>query len=168
MQTMRTFHLAVILVAGALASSAAPASELDDDAFAKALEGTYILFEKDGFQRVLSFSRGGNVTQVSNQEKSIGYTSGLGTWKRTGADHIRARVIDFEFDLDEGAPTGVAVVDFDITLSKEALAQYQALSGRYSVRSYATGQDPLSPSEAPRRTHNEAFTGSRVAVPETP
>jgi len=165
---MRMFHLALFLVAGVLASRAAPASELIDDAFAKALEGTYVLFEKEGFQRLLSFSRGGNVTQVSNQEKSIGYTSGLGSWKRTGADHIRARVIDFEFDLDEGTPTGVALVDFDITLSKEASTQYQALSGTYSVRSYATGQNPLSPSEAPGRTYNEAFTGYRVAIPETP
>lgn len=165
---MRLFRLAMFLAAGLLASSAAPGSELDDDAFAKAVEGTYILFQKDEFRRALSLFRGGIVSQVSEQERLLGYSSGLGSWIRKGADQIGARVIDFEFDLDDGTPTGVALVDFDITFSQEALTQFQALSGTLTVRAYATGQNPLDPSEAPTRAYNEALTGSRVAVPETP
>jgi len=165
---MRKFRLALFLVAGVLAASAALASEPGDDAFAKAVEGTYILFQKDGFQRALSLFRGGIVSQVSEQEKVFSYTSGLGSWKRTGADRIRARVIDFESDRDKGTPTGVALVDLEITFSKKVSTQYQALSGTLSVRSYAAGQNPLSPSEAPTRTYNETFTGARVAIPGTP
>ncbi len=165
---MRLLCLALSLGLAVLISSAASASELDDHAFAKAVEGTYILFEKDGFQRVLSLSRGGNVSQVSDQEKSYGYTTGLGAWTRTGAHQIRARVIDFEFDLDKGTPTGVARIDFVITLSKIVSTHYQAVSGTFVVQSYATGQNPLSPSEAPMRAYDDAFTGSRVAFAEKP
>ena len=165
---MKKLGLALFIVASVLASTAAPASEPGEDAFTNAVEGTYILLQKDGFQRALSLFRGGIVAQVSEQEKLFSYTSGLGSWKRTGDNRVRARIIDFEYDPDKGTPTGVALVDFEITFSKEASSQYQALSGTLSVRSYATGQNPLSPSEAPTRTYNAAFTGSRVATPGTP
>lgn len=165
---MRMFLFALLFVVGVPAARTALASDLDADAFTRAVEGTYILFQNDGSQRALSFFRGRNVVQVSGQEKFFGYTSGLGSWMRTGAHHIKARVIDFEFDRNEDTPTGVALVDFDITLSEEVGTQYQALSGTFSVRSYAAGQDPQRPTELPIRTFSDSFTGSRVAVPETP
>lgn len=58
-------------------------------------------------------------------------------------------LIDYEFDLDTGTPSGVSRIDFVITLSNQAAAQYQALNGTFSVVSYAKGQNLLDPGEAP-------------------
>ncbi len=33
-----------------------------------AIEGTYLLIQNDKYQRVLSFDRGGNIAQVSDQQ----------------------------------------------------------------------------------------------------
>lgn len=48
---------------------------------ANTIEGAYLLVENDGYQRILSFDRSGNVSQVSDQQPLIGFTSGQGTWR---------------------------------------------------------------------------------------
>ena len=49
-----------------------------------AVEGTYFLLQEDGFQRVLTFDRGGNISQISDQETLIGFTTSQGAWVQSG------------------------------------------------------------------------------------
>ena len=67
---------------------AAPAGATDRAAIA--FEGAYLLLQDDGFQRVLSLDRSGNVSQVSDQQSVIGFSEGRGTWQQVGPDSIRA------------------------------------------------------------------------------
>ena len=50
------------------------------DRVAIAVEGAYLLIQDDKYQRVLLLDRGGTVSQVSEQEPLIGFTSGQGAW----------------------------------------------------------------------------------------
>ena len=78
-----------------LGTIAAGASDRD----ALEIEGSYILYQDDGHQRVLSFNRSGNVIQASDLETVVGFTSGLaGCGKRwrdgddlVGSKHLATR-----------------------------------------------------------------------------
>lgn len=156
-RTMMTGVCAAILALGALDAGASDRDALE-------IEGSYILFQDDGYQRVLSFDRSGNVVQASDLEAVYGFTSGVGAWEQTGPDAAKARVIDFNYDLETGQPVGPAIVDYELTFGELVQGKYQTVTGSLAGRQYELGQDPLAPTEEPARTFEVSFTGKRITA----
>jgi len=135
-----------------------------DDSAASAFEGAYLLIQDDKFQRVLSLDRAGTISQVSDQEPLLQFTAGLGAWRQTGPESVRARVVDFSYEGDGGEPMGSALIIYDLTFSNFAAGKYQKVSGIYAGEQFAPGQNPLNPSEPPIRTFGTAFKGQRITA----
>lgn len=134
------------------------------DDLARAIEGSYLLIQDDEYQRVLSFDRGGTVSQVSEQQPLLGFTSGQGAWEQTGPDTVVARVIDFNFGLDDGKPTGASLIVYTLTFSEPLSGNYQQITGTYAGKNFAVGQNPLNPAEPPAREFGIGFTGQRITA----
>ncbi|MCP4327230.1 MAG: hypothetical protein GY791_02175 [Alphaproteobacteria bacterium] len=111
------FIFAVVSVTGAAAN----------DRSAITIEGAYLVIQDDGYQRILSLDRGGNITQVSDQQPLIGFTSGKGAWEQTGPDTVTARVVDFAYELDDGEPVGSAVIVYELKFG-------EPVSGKFETR----------------------------------
>jgi hypothetical protein len=135
-----------------------------DDSAALAFEGAYLLTQDDNFQRILSLDRSGTISQVSDQEPLLGFTAGLGAWQQTGPESVRARVIDFAYEVDGGKPIGPAMIIYDLAFSDLVAGKYQTVSGIYAGEQFAAGQDPLNPSEPPIRSFGIAFKGQRITA----
>lgn len=146
-----------ILLLGTIAASASDRDALE-------IEGSYILYQDDDHQRVLSFDRSGNVVQASNLETVVGFTSGVGAWEQTGPDTATARIINFNFNVDTGQPMGSAVVNYEFTFGDLVQRRYQTVAGHVSGGQYDVGQDPLAPTKNPYREFRFAFEGKRIAV----
>ena len=134
------------------------------DHSAIAIEGTYLLIQDDKFQRILSLDRGGNVFQVSNQQPSIGFTSGQEVWRQTGPNSVTARVIDFAYELEGGKPIGPALLVYHLAFTESVAGRYQKVSGSFSGEVFGTGQNALNPTAPPIRTFGIGFKGQRVTV----
>ena len=156
---MKTIMVTSVCVA-ILALSAIDAGASDRDALA--VEGSYVLYQEDGYQRVLSFDRSGNLVQASDLESSYGFTSGVGAWEQTGPDSAKARIIDFNYSRDTGKPTGPAVADYDFTFGDLVEGKYQTFAGTLSGKQYDVGQDPLAPTKDPIREFGIPFKGKRI------
>jgi len=150
------------LCAAVLALSTIGAGASDRDALE--IEGSYILFQDDGYQRVLSFDRSGNVVQASDLEAVYGFTSGVGAWEQTGPDSAKARIIDFNYDRETGTPAGPAIVDYDFTFGDLVQGKYQTFTGTVAGKQYEVGQDPLAPTKDALREFGNPFKGKRITV----
>jgi hypothetical protein len=146
-----------ILLLGTIAASASDRDALE-------IEGSYVLYQDDDHQRVLSFDRSGNVVQASDLETVVGFTSGVGAWEQTGPDTATARIINFNFDVDTGQPMGSAVVNYDLTFGDLVQGRYQTVAGDVWGGQYDVGQDPLTPTKPPYREFRYAFEGKRITV----
>ncbi|MCP4383241.1 MAG: hypothetical protein GY798_17790 [Hyphomicrobiales bacterium] len=155
---LRSAGFGVALVTALIATVDAEATDRE----ALAVEGTYFLIQDDGFQRVLSFDRGGNISQISDQETLIGFTTSTGAWARTDPEKAVATMISFNYDVYGSDTVGATAIRYEFTFSDMVDGKYQAISGSYAGKTYAEGQNPLRPSEAPVRTFGTAFAGSRV------
>ena len=132
------------------------------DEQAIAIEGTYLLLQDDKYQRVLSFDRGGNVSQISDQQTLVGFTVGRGAWEQTGPNTVRARVIDFAFDPKSGARLGPSLIVYDLTFANPESGRFQSVRGSYSGKVFAVGENPLEPAKAPIQSFGIGFNGQRV------
>lgn len=126
--------------------------------------GAYLLIQDDQFQRILTLHSDGTVSQTSDQEPLLGFTSGQGTWKAIGPVSVRARVIDFAYETGGSKPIGPALITYDLAFSNLVSGRYQSVSGIYAGEQFNAGQDPLSPSEPPIQTFGIAFKGQRVTA----
>ena len=129
-----------------------------------AIEGTYLLLQSDMYQRVLSFDRGGNVAQVSDQQTLIGFTVGRGAWKQTGKNTVQARVIDFAFDLTSGKRIGPSLITYNLTFTDLESGHYQKISGSYSGKVFPVGENPLAPKKPAIQSFGIEFKGKRVSL----
>jgi hypothetical protein len=157
---MKTIFAGVSAAILALGTVAAGASDRD----AIEIEGSYVLYQKDGYQRVLSFDRSGNVVQASDLESIYGFTSGVGAWEQTGPDSAKARIVDFNFNRDTGQPTGPAIAVYEFTFGDLVQGKYQTFTGKSSGKQYEVGQDPLAPTKDPLREFGRPFKGKRITV----
>ncbi len=143
-----------------MTTMAANASDSD----ALEIEGSYILYQDDGHQRVLSFDRSGNVIQASDLESVIGFTGGVGAWEQTGPDSATARIVNFNFNVDTGERMGSAMIEYGFTFGDLVQGGYQTVTGSISGRQYGVGEDPLAPVKQPYRTFNYNFKGKRITA----
>ena len=157
---MKSFAALVCFV---LVAAAAPRVHAADSGKA-AIDGSYLLIQKNGYQRVLSFDSGGTVSLVSEQQPLRGFTSGEGAWKQTGPGKAVATVIDFNFNRKDGKPTGTSLIVYTLNFSEPVAGKYQKLVGASAGKAYAVGQNPLSPTEKPIRVFGTDFTGQRITV----
>ncbi len=134
------------------------------DRTAIAIEGAYLLLQTDGFQRILTFDRSGNLSQVSDQQTLIGFSVGQGTWEQTAPGKVRARLIDFSFEIESGKRSGPSLIDYELTFSDPDSGRYGKVSGSYTGKNFDVGQNPLNPSEAPTRPFGIDFEGYRITV----
>lgn len=155
---MKTILAGICVATLSLSTIVAGASDRD----ALEIEGSYVLYQDDGHQRVLSFDRSGNVIQASDLQTVIGFTGGVGAWEQTGPDSAVARLVDFNFNADSGEPMGSAIVEFDLTFGDLVQGKYQTVTGSYSGGQYDLGQDPLAPTEEPYRSFEATFEGKRI------
>lgn len=146
-----------ILTLGTIAAVAGDGDALE-------IEGSYVLYQNDGHQRVLSFDRSGNVVQASELETVVGFSSGLGAWEQTGPDSATARIVNFNFDLDTGSPMGPAIVEYDLTFGDLVQGKYQTVTGSISGGQYDVGQDPLALAKEPYREFRYTFEGKRITA----
>jgi hypothetical protein len=157
---MKRLALVLCVLVGTLGAKEGSAA----DPFATAIEGPYLLIQDDKFQRVLSFDSGGTVSQVSDQQSLLGFTTGQGAWRKIGADRAAARLIDFSYGIEGGNRIGPSVIVYDLTFSELKSGEYQKISGSVSGKVYPAGQDPLDPTTAPIRTFGIGFKGRRVTA----
>lgn len=155
---MKTLASAGCLVL--LAMAVAGASEQPE---AK-VEGSYLLFQTDGYQRILSFEPSGNVSQVSDQQMIEGFTVGQGTWVQQEPGRVSAKIVDFTFSLEDGKPIGPSLIVFDLTFSDPVSGIFQNVSGAYRGKQFATGQNPLDPDTAASLEFGIDFTGQRISA----
>lgn len=130
---------------------------------AMAIEGTYLLHQNDKYQRLLSFDRGGNVIQISDQQTLIGFTEGLGAWKQIGPNKIQARVIDFSFDPKSGKRIGPSLIVYNFTFTDLESRHYQKVSGSFSGKVFPLGENPLSPEKPATQSFGIGFKGERIS-----
>jgi hypothetical protein len=145
-------------------AAAGAANAVAADRSTSEIEGTYLLTQKDQYQRLLSFDGAGIVTQVSDQEPTLGFTSGRGEWTLAGADKVKATVVDFSYDLNDGSPIGPAVIVYELVFSDLQAGKYQKVEGSFAGKQFVTGQDPLNPSETPMGTFGIGFEGRRITA----
>jgi hypothetical protein len=155
--TFLTGACAAILAFGPIAAGASDRDALE-------IEGSYVLYQDDGYQRVLSFDRSGNVVLASDLEGAYGFTSGIGAWEHTGPDSAKARIVDFNYNREAGAPTGPAIADYEFTFGDLVQGKYQTFTGSLSGKQYEVGQDPLAPTKEAIREFGVPFKGKRIAV----
>lgn len=166
---MKRLALTLCVVFGAMAGGEAKAT----DDFAVAVEGAYLLVQEDEFQRILSFERTGNVASVSDQQASYGFTSGQGAWKRTGQSEVTATLVDFSYSIEDGSALGPSLIVYVMTFSDEVAPgpddwdrarKFQTVTGSYSGKQYAFGQNPLAPTEPATREFGIGFVGQRITA----
>ena len=157
---MKAIGASVCVAIVLLGTISAGASDRD----ALEIEGSYILYQEDRHQRVLSFDRSGNVVQASDLETVVGFTSGLGAWEQTGPDTATARVVNFNFNVNTGEPMGSAIVKYDLTFGDLVQGKYQTATGDISGGQYDIGQDPLTPTKNPYREFRITFEGKRITA----
>ncbi|WP_136660950.1 hypothetical protein [Nitratireductor sp. XY-223] len=130
-----------------------------------AMEGSYILLQDNAHQRVLSFSPGGSVSQVSDQEALIGFTASLGAWTKTGTGTAKAELISFNFDVKEtGGGDGITRTTYELTFSDLKDGAYRSVEGSYSGQTFEKGENPLAPTTDPVHSFATSFTGQRVSA----
>lgn len=126
------------------------------------MAGTYLWTEDGSSQRVVTITRGGEFSSVSEVASEYGFTDGLGSARRTGKNEVTATQIDFNYDKADGTPTGVTRVIFSMAFSDKEQGQFQAVSGSLMGASYEVGENPLDPSTKPTGTFTYTFSGQRV------
>jgi hypothetical protein len=154
----------IVAVVGAacLLFSTIDASASDRDALE--IEGSYILYQDDDNQRVISLDRSGNVVMASDLQPVVGFTSGVGAWEQTGPDSATARIVNFNFNVDTGQPMGPAIGVYDLTFGDLVQGKYQTVTGYISGGQYELGQDPLAPTVEPYREFGITFEGKRITA----
>jgi hypothetical protein len=159
-KSMKTILAGVCMAILALGTVEAVASDRD----ALEIEGSYVLYQEDGYQRVLSFDRSGNAVIAADLESAYGFTTGIGAWEQTGPDSAKARILDFNYKHDTGQPAGPAITDYEFTFSDLVQGKYRTFTGTLSGNQYDTGQDPLAPTSDPVREFDTPFTGKRITA----
>jgi hypothetical protein len=162
---MRQLVLVMCLALSATSVSAVHAQPATDRAFTQMVSGVYLLVQKDGYQRLLTLDPDGTVSQVSQQQAVLGFTTGQGAWSRTGEAEITAQIIDFDFNPRDGKPTGSTLIRYVLTLSAVGPSGFQHVAGAFSGKQYPPGQSPLDPGARPVRQFGVEFTGQRVPAP---
>ncbi|MEX3010430.1 hypothetical protein [Hoeflea sp. TYP-13] len=127
-----------------------------------AIDGAYLLRQSDERQRVLSIEQGGTVSQISDQQNTVGFTSGLGTWTKTGPGSARASIVDFNHPENAADGQGAAMIVYDLTFSKPVDGKYQKVTGYFTGQAYNAGQNPQSPDEPHVRSFGTRFEGTRI------
>ena len=151
--------IAVVLLVGMVSPNAAMAG----DKIGRKFTGTYWWVEDSSFQRVSTITKDGAFSSVSQAGPFLGFTTGLGSAKRTGKNEITARKIDFDFDSD-GTPTGVTRIVFVMTFADKKQGKFQTVSGSLFGETFEPDQNPLDPTEPPTNTFSFTYTGQRVTV----
>ncbi|MCP4317907.1 MAG: hypothetical protein GY789_18270 [Hyphomicrobiales bacterium] len=126
------------------------------------IDGAYLLQQSDERQRVLSFERGGTVSQISDQQNAVGFTSGLGTWTKTGQGSARASIVDFNHPNNAADGHGASMIVYDLTFSDPVDGKYQNVTGYFSGQAFDAGQNPLSSHEPHVRSFGTRFEGARI------
>ncbi|WP_136660951.1 hypothetical protein [Nitratireductor sp. XY-223] len=153
-----------VLATALVAALAIPTAALAVESDSSTIDGAYLLRQSDEHQRVLTFESGGTVSQISDQQNAVGYTSGLGSWTKTGPGSVTASIVDFNQPDPVDSGHGPSMIVFDLTFSNPVDGSYQYVSGTFSGEAFATGQDPLKPSEAPVRSFGTNFEGTRIVA----
>ncbi len=135
-----------------------------DDDPATAMQGSYLLFQNDKYQRVLSLGAGGVAQQVSEEETVVGFTSGQGNWAATGTNTANVKIIDFTYNLGDGKPVGPTVTVFELRFADQANGKFQKVEGVFNGAQHARGQDVLTTESQPLRTYRVRFSGQRITT----
>ena len=159
--------LAVCFVLSALSPSRVDAI-VDELLFIKSVTGTYFLSQQDenNFKRIVTITADYCFFSVSQESPSFGFSDGQGAWQRIGLQQkIRARILDFDFDLETGAPLSVSRATFTIMFAVKVNGKFQAVSGEFLVEQFELNKNPLDPKAEPFQTFGPTgFTGHRVTV----
>lgn len=155
---MKSNLLCVCLLAVSLTGGSAFAEEVSS----QAMEGSYLLLEDNGYQRVISLGPGGIARQVSAEQTVVGFTAGQGAWKATGTDSAKVRIVDFTYNTGDGKPIGPSVAVFELRFADQKDGLFQRLSGLLDGAQHATGQNVLSSDVQPLRTYRTRFSGQRI------
>jgi hypothetical protein len=153
------------LALGATSVSAVHAQPATARAFTRMASGVYLLVQKDGYRRLLTLAPDGTASQVGEQQATLGFTTGHGTWGRTGEAEVTAQIIDFDYDLRDGKSTGSTLIRYVLTLSGVRPGGFQHVAGAFSGKQYPPGQSPLDAGTKPVRQFGVEFTGQRVPAP---
>ncbi|MDA7947525.1 MAG: hypothetical protein MPJ78_08605 [Hyphomicrobiaceae bacterium] len=157
---MKQLQLCLCLLLGVTLAASAFADEKSETAIA----GSYFITQDDKFQRVLTFEPGGAISQVSDQQTLLGFSSGQGSWKLTGPGTVKASVIDFSYDLKTGKRVGPGIINYEVKFTDERSGKYQSISGSFSGSVYPVGDNPLKPSKQPVYSFAIGFKGGRIGA----
>ena len=149
---------------GALLLAGSAHAGTSDATFASHVEGAYFITDESGVRGTLVFDAAGTVTQVVSDQPELGFTAAQGAWVRDGDRGVRARLIDFDFELPSGRPKSSTVVVYEITFSSPESRRFLSLEGTIAGQSYAPPQDPLAPTEPPIGSFAASISGERITV----
>ena len=137
-------------------------SQSTDDS-AQKFQGAYLVTQSNDVQRVLAFAMGGTVSMVGAGEQRGGYTSGLGNWRQSSPNQVVARIVNFNFDRESGAPIGAALNVYTLEFDELEDGRFQSVSGSFAGQQFEMGQNPLDPAADPVRTFGRDVSGKRIA-----
>lgn len=157
---MKSLIPAAVLATALAAAPVAMAATNDSTS----VDGTYLLVQTNDSQRVLALKPGGTASLVSQGQQVRGYTSGLGAWEMTGPDSARATIIDFNDPAFEPDADGASQLVFDLTFTGEADGRFQNVSGQFSGKAFAKGDNPLAKDSQPVRSFGTSFEGMRIGI----
>lgn len=127
------------------------------------IEGSYLLIQEDGYQRVLSIDGGGTASVISSLQASIGFTTGQGSWAQSGRGTATARIVDFSLAGPAGTPAGPTLSVYELTFSEPVEGKFTRVSGALNGQQFAHGDNPLKPSKPVVRSFGMAFQGERIS-----
>lgn len=151
-----------LIPAALIAASLTAAPALAANADSTAVEGSYLLVQTNDSQRVLALNPGGVASLISQGQQVRGYTSGLGSWQMTGPDTVRADIIDFNALDEQGDGEGTTHSVFELTFSGLVDGKFSNVTGAFSGKAFAKGQNPLTDNAQPVRTFGTEFQGTRI------
>lgn len=151
--------LAMVIVQVAMGTSPAMAREGVGPQFV----GTYLWLAESGYQQIVSITKDGTFTIVSQRASVDGFSVGLGTAKRTGRREVTARKIDFGFDQD-GKPNSITSVVYTMIFSDDRRGKYQSIIGSQVGEVFSPEESPLNTTEPPLATFSSTFEGQRLTI----
>ena len=141
------------------------------DGFGQEVAGTYVVTRDpaDGASRILTIHEDGTLSSINSTQHSAtqfsatpsGFSAQNGAWEKVGEHKVQALVLNTNYDISSGAPTGFAIARYDLVFDDD----FQIVEGEVSGEVFEPGVDVLNPGNAvPILTFTDEFVAKRVMI----
>ena len=139
----RLLILALVLSIPPVLMNSTIASSRDNGSQGGCFPGTYLVVEGSGTQSLSTLSQDGGFQVTSSAQRVFGFSHIQGVWKKTGAQDVKARGLDFNFNetpVNGGVPPS-QITRLDIVM--RFAYRCEQMEGSFELRAFNPDDDPL-------------------------